>query len=665
MESYSSISTGHNYELDLEIDPESASLRGDQRTVFHNFYSVSLNEIGFTLDFNSARFKGYSMEIEEVEDERGKGLEWSHPEIDGKSDKSILLVEPRRKLSPGECARLKLKFHGTLRPIPSGDYLTLPDSYFGFTPSYYPRVLNLHNGEWKMGEYRDYVSGSYKVSLTLPEEQILAASGIVVRQDALEDNRNRVILAAENVRGFGLVMSPDFEFHRDNVQDITIQSYYFPDGKKRAKKLVDYAKDILGFYLSDMGFYPWKNIAILPGSSTSTGGYATSNMIFIHLPEPYDNFLRWITAHEIAHQYWGIYIGDPNEYPKWLSLGLTQWLDERYERSKTPQLRRKPYQYYLSGLAIGVDTTIMQRCEDLENTHFDWNNIIAHSKAYTVIKMLENLVGERNFEEIVMRLLRDYACRIVYAEQFQNLCEQMTNQDLGWFFSQWVYTDKKLDYRIVDTTQNSISGKYNVKVKVKRLGDARMPIPVRVSFQDGQEETKIVGKDLVLAELDFKGSSPMKNVTLDPDGRLPLKNRIKEIEPRRLGYLLFNSGKYRQATQKFREALKETPEDALMHFIMGLCLYDIKEYNESVEAFRKTVDLVGSDNSDYRKAWSHIWIGHIFDIEGKRKEAIEEYEHAIATGNRTSAQFGQYGIDSDAVTWAKQRIKDPFVRTEG
>ena len=571
----------------------------------------------------------------------------------------------RKELYPGERTRLKLRFRGNLKPVPAGDYLKLTDSYFGFSgsPSYYPRLLNRRNGKWQMGSYRDHVSASYNVVFTIPKEQVLASSGILLKEEMLGDSLRKVFLRAENVRGFGLAMSPDFGIYKDTLQDIVIQSYYFPGGADRAKKLANHANDILRFYMSDMGFYPWKNLAILPGSSTSTGGYATSNMIFIHLPEPYENFLRWITAHEIAHQYWGVYVGDPNDYPKWLSLGLTQWLDERYERSKNPQLHRKPYKNYLSGLAIDADTTIMQNCEKLEKAKFDWNNIIAHSKAYTVIKMLEGLIGKGTFEKVVRQLLRDYGGKIVYANEFETLCEQIGRQDLGWFFSQWLHTNMKLDYRIVNVVENKISDKYYVKVRVKRFGDARMPIPVKVIFQDGQEKIKIMGKDLDESELNFTGISPMEKVILDPDDLLPLISKIKEIEPRRLGYVLFNSGKYKEAAQKLQEYLRESPRDAIANFILGLCLYDTGEYDESVGAFRKVIHLVGSDNTDSKKAWSHIWIGHIFDIEGRRKEAIKEYELAIATGNRTSAEFSRYGIDSDAVTWAKLRIKKPFIRT--
>jgi len=660
------ILTNHTYNMNIKIDPKSGLLQGDQQATFYNFYSVALKSIGFTLDFNLSRVKGYSMSVEIVSDDLDEEFEWEHPDINGALDKSLLLVRLKKEIYPGEKVRLKLKFHGNLRPVPSGDYLKLTDSYFGFpgSPSYYPRFLNLRNGKWQMGSYRDYVSASYRVVFIIPKEQILASSGVVLKEEIAGNSERMVFLKAENVRGFGLAMSPNFRIYEDRFQDIVIRSYYFPGQEDRAKKLADYAKDILSFYVSDVGFYPWKNLAILPGSHTSTGGYAASNIIFIHMPEPHENFLRWITAHEIAHQYWGVYVGDPNDYPKWLSLGLTQWLDERYEKSTNPQLHRKPYQYYLTGLAIGVDTTIMQSCEKLDKDHFDWNNIIAHSKAYTVIEMLENLIRKEIFEKVVRQILMDHGGKIVYESEFKTSCEQISGQELNWFFSQWLHTNMKLDYRIMDVVETQVSGKHHIKVRVKSFGDARMPIPVKVIFQDNQEETKIVEKNLDESELNFMGSSPMKEVMLDPYDLLPLTSKIKEIEPRRLGYVLFNSGKYKEAAEKLKESLRQSPGDAIAYFFLGLCLYDIGEYDESLGAFREVIRLMGSNNTDPWNAWSHIWIGHIFDVKGRREEAIEEYEEAIATSNTITMQFSQYGINSDAVTWAKQRTKNPFVRTK-
>lgn len=656
---------GHLYNISIRIDPELRRVRGEQWTTYHNYSNATLRDVMFTLDFNLARFEGYSMSVEAVMDNRGRELEFENPSINGKIDKSLLLVKLKEKLKPEEKARLKIEYRGNLGCSPSEtgeDVLNLNDSFYGFSPSYYPRLLNFRRGEWQMGNYRDYISASYKIELTLPEEQVLASSGKVLEEENLGGGLTRVSLEAENVRGFGLVMSPRFGVHADSLQDIVVNSYYLPKGEERAEKLLGHAKDVLSFYVSDVGFYPWKNLAILPGSYTSTGGYASTNMIFIHRPEPSEDFLRRITAHEIAHQYWGAYVGDPNDYPKWFSIGMTLWLDERYTRSRDPSHRPKTYRNYLTGLFMDVDTTIMQKREKLEKAKFDWNNIIQHSKAYTVIKMLEDQVGRAVFKEIVMELLRRYSGRIINANEFRELCEQLSGEDLDWFFSQWLYTNKKLDYRVVNVVESEESGWNCLKVKVKRFGDARMPIPVRVVFQSGQEETKVMGRDLDDATLTFLGDSPMKSAVLDSDELLPLMGRIKELEPHRLGYALFNSGRYREAAQKLREALRKNPKDSVANFVLGLCLYDGEDYDSSAKAFREVLRLIASDEEDPKLAWSHIWIGHILDIGGKHDEAKEEYERAIATGNTVPMRFDQYGIKSDAVTWAKKRFENPFTR---
>ena len=89
MDSKSLKLTGHTYDMNIKIDPDLGLLQGDQQATFQNLYDVTLNDVGFTLDFNMRRVKGYSMSIEAVMDDRGEGLEWKHPEINGSKDKSL------------------------------------------------------------------------------------------------------------------------------------------------------------------------------------------------------------------------------------------------------------------------------------------------------------------------------------------------------------------------------------------------------------------------------------------------------------------------------------------------------------------------------------------------------------------------------------------------
>jgi len=42
---------------------------------------------------------------------------------------------------------------------------------------------------------------------------------------------------------------------------------------------------------------------------------------------------------------------------------------------------------------------------------------------------------------------------------------------------------------------------------------------------------------------------------------------------------------------------------------------------------------------------------------------VASYEKAIALGSIEKVRFDQYGIDADAVSWARERIKTPYSRT--
>jgi hypothetical protein len=388
-------------------------------------------------------------------------------------------------------------------------------------------------------------------------------------------------------------------------------------------------------------------------------------MVFIHKQEPSgsENYLNWILSHEIAHQYWGVYVGDPSDYPKWLTLGMSRWMDERYERSKDKSVKRKPWKDYLIGVALGVNTTIMQPLDKLEDAKFDWNNIIAHSKAYTIIKMLENLVGRITFENIVAEIFQRYCGKIVTAKDFARVCQRISGKRLDWFFDQWLYTDKKLDYRIIDQIEGEVEkGVYMLHLKVKRFGDAKMPLKIGVRYKDGALRVDAIKEDTVEAELVFTGNSPKESIIIDPDDILPLMSKIDEIEPDKLGYAYFQAGRYAEAEKKLQEALKKNPSDEKAYFTLGLCLYDRKDYSEAIKAFQKASDLSNPETRRTWKAWSNIWIGHIHDIEGRRAEAIESYKAAALLESKERVRFDQYGIDSDAVSWIAERLKSPYTR---
>jgi hypothetical protein len=56
-----------------------------------------------------------------------------------------------------------------------------------------------------------------------------------------------------------------------------------------------------------------------------------------------------------------------------------------------------------------------------------------------------------------------------------------------------------------------------------------------------------------------------------------------------------------------------------------------------------------------------IWQGHIYDVWGKREEAIDKYKQALKVENFEDMRHDQWGIVLN-YEWVRQRLETPFTK---
>jgi tetratricopeptide (TPR) repeat protein len=129
-------------------------------------------------------------------------------------------------------------------------------------------------------------------------------------------------------------------------------------------------------------------------------------------------------------------------------------------------------------------------------------------------------------------------------------------------------------------------------------------------------------------------------------------------------YLFMKSGwrGNQQTIEKFRQVLEKEPKNQNALLYLGFSLYEVKSYQEAIQVFQKLNKLTENDKKQINiHDWSYIWIGHMYDLLGKREQAIAEYK--IVLSSKSSMQMSQYRIGPiTAGEWAKQRIEKPFER---
>jgi len=122
--------------------------------------------------------------------------------------------------------------------------------------------------------------------------------------------------------------------------------------------------------------------------------------------------------------------------------------------------------------------------------------------------------GPAAFDRAYVRALREFAGRPMTSDDFAKICEQESQQDLGWFFDQWVRSDRFLSYQIASQHCQEEAGIDQCQVKVKCLGTLKMQSPSR-RVRGRYASNAIHDRWADVSVLKFRSNSPMKSARLD------------------------------------------------------------------------------------------------------------------------------------------------------
>ena len=106
----------------------------------------------------------------------------------------------------------------------------------------------------------------------------------------------------------------------------------------------------------------------------------------------------------------------------------------------------------------------------------------------------------------------------------------------------------------------------------------------------------------------------------------------------------YNAGHYHRAVDVLTEAVVKSPDDAPLHFLLGQCYYELREFTRAVTSFERSVQLV-PNQSDY-----HDWLGKAY---GRRAEETI-FLTAMGWARKTHKEF-EVAVRLDPSNFQAQR----------
>ncbi|MCB9290365.1 MAG: M1 family metallopeptidase [Lewinellaceae bacterium] len=515
-----------DYKISVELDDEQQRIYGEEVITYHNNSPDPLDYLWVQLDQNRRAKDSdtYKTNTSEMSDSMSlRELKELEPDFDGGFKleyvqtangeslpyhivKTMMRVDPPQPLMPGEKFSFRVKWWYNVNDRMeiggrSGyEYFREDDNYLYTIAQFFPRMAVYNDVEgWQnkqflgRGEFT-LPFGDYEVSITVPADHYVAATGTLQNKDEIltrkqiekleqarrERNTPVIIVSEEEARANEKEKSASkktWKFKADNVRDFAFAS---------SRKFI---WDAMGVEMSDgnvvlaMSMYPKEGNPLWGMYSTKVVAHTlkwyshytfdypypvawsiNAKQIGMEYPMICFNFGRpekdgtytertkygmiGVIIHEVGHNYFPMIVNSDERQWTWMDEGLNsfvQYLTEQQWERDYPSRRGPAYKIvdYMKGDKDKI-SPIMTNSESI----FQFGNN-AYGKPATALNILrETIMGRELFDFAFKTYANRWKFKHPSPADFFRTMEDASAIDLDWFWRGWFFTTDHVDIGI-------------------------------------------------------------------------------------------------------------------------------------------------------------------------------------------------------------------------
>ena len=368
--------------------------------------------------------------------------------------------------------------------------------------------------------------------VTAPEHYQVVANGVQIEETSLGNGLKLTHWKEETpiapkVMVIGVA---DFAVHLAGVVNgnIPVYSWVYPENKD--KGFYDYAmaKDILPFFINNVGPYGYKKLANVQ-SKTKFGGLENANTIFYSEGSVTGTRRsEGLLAHEIAHQWFGNMATEKTFGHLWLSEGFATYFtilyfENKYGKDTATKIlkedRDQVIKYSKESNKAVVDTA--------ETNYMELLNANSYQKGGWILHMLRKELGDSVFWRSIREYYATYAGGVADTRDLQKIFETVSGKNLKQFFDQWLYTAGQPE---IEVMWGYDAGAKNILVELKQLQDKtfQFPFTLKIKSPIGQEKIERLVVNSGTASFKIKADQKPAAIIADPDTQLMAHFTIKE-----------------------------------------------------------------------------------------------------------------------------------------
>ncbi|MCB0751900.1 MAG: M1 family metallopeptidase, partial [Ignavibacteriae bacterium] len=239
------------------------------------------------------------------------------------------------------------------------------------------------------------------------------------------------------------------------------------------------------------------------------------------------SFGESIVAHELAHQWFGDKITCKDWQNIWLNEGFATYSEALFVEAAYGKVAYHNYiqnemgssdKWWTAKGAVG--SIYVQNINSIGEI---FNGARSYSKGATVLHMLRKVVGDENFFNSLKTYLASpsLAYNVATTEDFKNVCEDVTQMDLDYFFNEWIYGENYPNYSYNWGFKDLGNNQFSIQLNLNQRQNSNptfftMPIDIRVNTTLG-DTTLPIFNDQQIQNFDFIVLGQPNSLEVDPE----------------------------------------------------------------------------------------------------------------------------------------------------
>src|SRR5271156_936502 len=426
-----------HYEIDAKYDASNHIVDATEVLTYHNLTGQALDHFPFHLYQNAFqpnstfvreakvagnRDTGYdkwedkdygSEDIKSLE-VVGQGdltsqLQYMQPDDGNKDDKTVVDLHVPQAIAPGAFVMFKIAFQ---TKFPETQARSGWKRDFVLGGQWFPKVGVWWHGAWNCHQYHAMTEffadfGVYDVKLTVPQFEVVGASGVRVGEVKNSDNTTTVTYHGDDIHDFAWTASPRYKVKEATYQaqmgPVQMRILMQPAHWSQVERHENILRESLEHFESWYGPYPYKTITLVdPQPDSAAGGMEYPTFITgdtswfmpkgLALPEV-------VVEHEFGHQYWYGMVATNEFEDAWMDEGINSYsevkvLDSILGKNNSilnwmgAQLGEREYQRFSYLTDPDIDPLYRHSYQDMSMGEY---GSISYGKTATMLITLEKI----------------------------------------------------------------------------------------------------------------------------------------------------------------------------------------------------------------------------------------------------------------------------------